>query len=76
MISKSAKISSKGQVTLPKEIREKYHLKEGEEAMILQTNEGILIKHKRVALRGMLSGKMDIKGFEKELEKLRREWTL
>ncbi len=76
MISKSAKISSKGQVTLPREIREKYHLKEGEEAMILQTNEGILIKHKRVALRGMLSEKIDIKGFEKELDKLRREWTL
>lgn len=76
MISKSAKISSKGQVTLPREIREKYHLKEGEEAMILQTDEGILIKHKRVALRGMLSEKIDIKGFEKELEKLRKEWTL
>lgn len=64
------------QVTLPREIREKYHLKEGEEAMILQTDEGILIKHKRVALRGMLSEKIDIKGFEKELEKLRKEWTL
>lgn len=76
MISKSAKISSKGQVTLPREIKEKYHLKEGEEAMILQTDEGILIKHKRVALRGMLSEKIDIKGFEKELEKLRKEWTL
>ncbi|MBI5254121.1 MAG: AbrB/MazE/SpoVT family DNA-binding domain-containing protein [Euryarchaeota archaeon] len=76
MISKSAKISSKGQVTLPREIREKYHLKEGEEAMILQTDEGILIKHKRVALRGMLSEKIDIKGFEKELEKLRKEWTI
>lgn len=76
MVSKSARISSKGQVTLPREIREKYHLKEGEEAMIIQTGEGILIKHKRVALRGILSGKIEVKGFEKELEKLRKEWTI
>lgn len=76
MMSKSAKISSKGQVTLPRKIREKYHLKEGEEAMIFQTEEGILIKHKRVALRGIFSGKIVLKDFEKELEKLRKEWTL
>jgi len=76
MTTKSAKISSKGQITLPKDLRERYHLIEGEEAMILPTEEGVLIKHKRTSLRGILSGKIDTKSFEKTLTTLRKEWTL
>lgn len=49
---------------------------EGEEVLMLPMDEGILIKHKKVPLRGMLAGKIDIKGFEKELKNLRKEWIL
>lgn len=73
-MAKSATISSKGQITLPKELRDKYHLKEGETALVLDAGEGILIKHGRSSLRGILKGKVDTKGFEKDLRKLRREW--
>lgn len=75
-MAKSATISSKGQITLPKELREKYHLKEGERALILDTGEGILVKHVSPRLRGMLKGKIDSAGFEEDLRSLRKEWTL
>ncbi len=76
MTVKSGKISPKGQITLPKEFRTKYHLKEGEEAVMVPTKEGILIKHKRESLRGILRGKIDEKGFIRDQKKLREEWKL
>ncbi|MFA5896331.1 MAG: AbrB/MazE/SpoVT family DNA-binding domain-containing protein [Thermoplasmata archaeon] len=75
-MAKAVTISSKGQITLPKQLREKYHLKEGETAVVLDAGEGILIKHGRASLRGLLKGKIDSKGFEEDLRKLRKEWTL
>ena len=75
-MAKSATISSKGQITLPKELREKYHLKEGETAVLLDAGEGILIKHARASLRGLLKGKIDTDRFEEDLRKLRKEWTV
>jgi AbrB family looped-hinge helix DNA binding protein len=72
----SATVSSKGQITLPKEFREGYHLKEGEEIMMLPTDEGILIKHKKIPLRGMFAGKIDDNGFEKDIKSMRKEWTI
>ena len=75
-MAKSATISSKGQITLPKELREKYHLKEGETAVLLDAGEGILVKHARSSLRGLLKGKIDSERFEEEIRKLRKEWTL
>ena len=69
-------ISSKGQVTLPKELRDKYHLREGERAVILDSGDGILIKHGRVSLRGILKGKIDGDAMVDEIRKLRKEWTL
>ncbi len=75
-MAKSATVSSKGQITLPKDLREKYHLKEGETVAILDGSEGILIKHGRASLRGLLKGRIDSKGFEADLRKLRKEWSL
>jgi len=72
----TATIGSKGQITLPKALREKYHLTEGEKATILPAREGILIKHRELSLRGMLAGKVKTDHFEKDLRNLRREWTL
>jgi len=69
-------ISSKGQVTLPKALRDRHHLVEGEVALVLDSSEGILIRHGRPSLRGMLKGRLDSASFEKGLAKLRREWML
>ena len=69
-------ISSKGQITLPKELRDRYHLVEGEQALVVPTTDGLLIKHRKVALRGLLRGKLDTKAFEDGLRRLRKEWAL
>lgn len=66
-----ARINSKGQITLPKDLRDRYHLQEGETAILLDAGEGILIKHVRSSLRGILKGRIDVKGFEDDLRNLR-----
>ncbi|MCL5408164.1 MAG: AbrB/MazE/SpoVT family DNA-binding domain-containing protein [Candidatus Thermoplasmatota archaeon] len=72
---KKGTISSKGQITLPKVLREKYHFNAGETVVMLDSGDGILIKHPRESLRGLLKEEIDIDKFEKELKKLRKEWT-
>jgi AbrB family looped-hinge helix DNA binding protein len=75
MVNKSI-IGPKGQITIPKELRERYHMHEGEEVVLLPGEEGVLIKHPVSTLRGKLRGKIDMKGFEKDLEELRKQWRL
>ncbi len=76
MGGKAVRISSKGQITLPEEFRRLYNLREGDEVLILPAEDGILIKRKKARLRGFLSGKLDIEGFEEDIRRLRREWRL
>jgi AbrB family looped-hinge helix DNA binding protein len=73
MKSRLATINSKGQITLPKEYRDKFHFLEGEEILMIPTKEGILIKSKTAHLRGISKGKIDIKGFEEDIKTLRKE---
>ncbi len=40
-----ARVTSKGQLTLPKDLRETYHVKEGEVVTLVPVKEGILLKH-------------------------------
>ena len=75
-MASSSTVSSKGQITLPKPLRDRHHLKEGETVLIIDSEEGLLIRHGRSSLRGMLAGKIDADRLERELKKLRREWRL
>lgn len=75
-MSHSSTVSSKGQITLPKTLRDRHHLKGGETVLILDSEEGIVIRHGRSALRGMLKGYIDADEFEKALHKLRKEWAM
>jgi AbrB family looped-hinge helix DNA binding protein len=72
----TATVSSKGQITLPKELREKHHLREGESVLVLDSKDGVVIRHARKSLRGLLKGKIDGTAFERDLKRLRREWRL
>jgi AbrB family looped-hinge helix DNA binding protein len=69
-------IGPKGQVTIPKELREKYHLLEGEDVVVVASQEGVLIKHPPSSLRGSLKGKIDIQGVEEEIKQIRKQWRL
>ena len=73
---KKVTISSKGQITLPKDLRDKYHLSHGESVIVSDSGEGIIIRHGKGSLRGMLKGKVDTEGFEKDVRGLREEWKL
>lgn len=67
------KITSKGQMVIPKAIREKYNLKKGTVAKIIDTKDGILIKPKFegpwIGLRGM----MKTEWMNQDLDQLIRE---
>jgi AbrB family looped-hinge helix DNA binding protein len=69
-------VGPKGQVTIPKELREKYHLLEGEDVMVLASAEGVLIKHPPTSLRGRLKGKINIQDLEEEIKQIRKQWRL
>ncbi|MCW6168477.1 MAG: AbrB/MazE/SpoVT family DNA-binding domain-containing protein [Thermoplasmatales archaeon] len=73
---KKVKISSKGQITLPKDLRDKYHLSYGDSVIVSYSEEGIVIRHAKGTLRGILKGKVDSEGFEKDIKALRKEWKL
>ena len=73
---KKAKISSKGQITLPKDLRDKYHLSCGESVIVSDSGEGLIIRHGKGTLRGILKGKVDTEGFEKDIKGLGKEWKL
>lgn len=54
-MSKSTRVTEKGQATIPKELREKYGLEPGDRVVWLDTDEGIVVKKRtRTGGRGML----------------------
>lgn len=69
-------MGSEGQITIPKSMREKYHLLEGEEVVLAAREEGVLVKHCPSSLRGRLKGKADAAGFERDIREIRAQWKL
>jgi len=54
-MSKSTRVTQKGQATIPKDLRDKYNLKPGDEVVWIDTEEGIIVKKRtRTGGRGML----------------------
>jgi len=53
------RVSSKGQVVIPRQVRKALNLKEGDELLLVPTEEGILMRppsKERGGLRGLLKG--------------------
>lgn len=54
-MSKSTRVTEKGQATIPKELREKYDLEPGDEVVWMDTDDGIVVKKRtRTGARGLL----------------------
>lgn len=54
-MSKTTRLTEKGQTTIPKELREKYDLDPGDEVVWLDTGDGIVVKKRtRTEGRGLL----------------------
>lgn len=78
-MSYQSKMTSKGQVTIPKDLRDRFGLKEGEEVLMVPANEGILLKHRMDSmrsLRGLMREEVDLKKASTFIGKVRREWRV
>lgn len=54
-MSKSTRVTEKGQATIPKDLREKYDLQAGDEVIWMDTDDGIIVKKRtRTGGRGLL----------------------
>jgi AbrB family looped-hinge helix DNA binding protein len=82
---KTTRITRKGQVTIPKDLREEFGLEEGDEIRWEKTEDGIRVRRAtRSAGRGMLVGEDVSEAKREEMaeemeedlrEKRRSEWT-
>ena len=73
------KVSTKGQVTIPKDFREAYNIKPGDDVFMIKDRDGILIKKKNSnlrVLRGLLSDEIDLQKAENFINAERRKWRL
>lgn len=70
------KVSPKGQVVIPKELREEFGIRPGQKVTVEGTDEGILILQARdpvKAMRGLFKGKFKVPSVE-WIRKSRKEW--
>ena len=73
------KISTKGQITVPKEFRDKMKLEAGDSVYIQFTEEGILIKPKILnlgMLRGLLQDEINVEKADTFIKKERSKWRI
>jgi AbrB family looped-hinge helix DNA binding protein len=78
-LSYEATVTSKGQLTLPKELRKRFHLKEGEKVLLIPVEEGIMLKHGLNPLRkvrGILRQEVDAEKASAFIKQIRKEWRL
>jgi len=72
-----SRVTSKGQLTLPKNLRKAYHVHEGETVVLVPVKEGILLKHSEdVRLSGLWRGLCTPEEAENWVEELRSQWRL
>lgn len=79
-ITEDATITSKGQVTIPKRIREKLDLQEGEQLEFVVTDDGELtIRRKRDAMERLRDVRTQLAPLDVDVDELRRraktEWS-
>jgi len=71
------KVSPKGQIVIPKEFRNKFGIKRGEEVVVEELEEGVLVMRKPSkpvkAMRGLFKGKLKKSSLEL-IRELREEW--
>jgi len=68
-------VTSKGQVTIPVEIRRKHHIEEGGKVEIVEEDGKIVIRHKVgiLDLAGADAGKATVEELNRMLDELREE---
>jgi AbrB family looped-hinge helix DNA binding protein len=71
------KVSPKGQIVIPKEFRDKFGIKEGEEVIVEESRKGVLVMRKEKnpvkTMVGLFEGKTKKSSVELVRE-IRKEW--
>ena len=78
-MSYESKVTSKGQITIPKDLRRKYELEEGVTVLLVPSEEGIVLKHRVVELksiRGIMKKEVNFEKASKFIREFRKEWRL
>ena len=76
---KYSRISTKGQLTIPKEFREILNLHAGDEVILLLQDDGIIIKPKIShigMLRGLLRDEINIEKAKSFIDSERKKWRI
>ena len=71
-----SKITSKGQITIPKAIRDLLHLLKGDEIVLLPTEKGVILKRETASLRGIWKGKLTKKEIDEGIKEIRSRWRI
>ena len=78
-MSYKSRLTSKGQITIPKALREKFRMQEGDEVVMLPSEEGIVMKpamNLLRSLRGLMRGEVKMQKVSRFIKELRREWRI
>ncbi len=76
---KYCRLSTKGQLTIPKEFREKLNIHAGDEVILYLKDEKIIVSPKIMhigMLRGLLREEIDVKKVDDFLKSERKKWRL
>ncbi len=71
-----SKITSKGQITIPKAIRDLLHLLKGDEVVLQPTESGVILKRETASLRGIWKGKLTKKEIDEGIKEIRSKWRI
>lgn len=67
-----AKVAKKGQIVIPKPLRDRFRIRQNSRVMLVATEEGVLIKpaHQRPwsGLRGLIRGSLTVEELDRLLE--------
>ncbi len=75
---KKSKISTKGQLTIPKEFRDKLNLHSGDEVILYIKEDKMIVKPKIAhlgMLRGLLRDEIDIDKAHEFIQSERKKWS-
>ncbi len=71
-----SKITSKGQITIPKAIRDLLHLLKGDEIILVPTEKGVILKRETTSLRGIWTGELTEKEINDGIKEIRSKWRI
>ena len=73
MISKKIKVTNKGMITIPAELRKKYNIKDGDYVIVQEDEHGEIVVKKIESAEKLREKGLDIKEFKKVYKESRQE---